>query len=52
VPRPFYRASFGSGDPHFTSPQRNFASLLEASDDNENLRASERAGRKKKYLIL
>ena len=38
--------------PHFTSLQRNFASRLETSDDNENPRASERAGRKKKYVIL
>ena len=50
--RPFYIDYFGTDDFHFTSLQPNFASLSEASEDKENLRASERADRKKKYLIL
>ena len=43
---------FSQLHPHFASLQRNFASRLETSDVNENPRASERAGRKKKYVIL
>lgn len=50
--RPFCVDYFRTDNFYFTSVQLKFASLSEASEDNENLRASERADRKKKYLIL
>ena len=47
-----YFAHFGPEHPHVTSLRRNLDSFFEASDDNENPRASERAGREKKCMIL